>query len=96
MFYDFTLTNAKGTVTVLDPYARSMAAYKNEGGNGRAAIVNLASPRANPAGGMTASYVKLAQREDAVIYEMSVRDFTVSPDSGVKAAPGSYLAFIVV
>ncbi len=94
MFYDFTLTNAKGTVTVLDPYARSMAAYKNEGGNGRAAIVNLASPRANPAGGMTASYVKLAQREDAVIYEMSVRDFTVSPDSGVKAAPGSYLAFI--
>lgn len=94
LFYDYAVTNAKGTVSALDPYAKSMAAYRNEGGNGRAAIVNLASAKANPAGGMTASYVSLAQREDAIIYEMSVRDFTISKDANVKAQPGTYLAFI--
>jgi len=94
MFYDFTLRNSHGTVTVLDPYARSMAAYKNDGGTGRAAVVDMDSPKAMPAGGMDAPYVKLARREDAVIYEMSVRDFTVSPDSGVKAVPGTYRAFV--
>jgi Type II secretory pathway, pullulanase PulA and related glycosidases len=93
-FYDFTLTNAKGTVTVLDPYAKSMAAYRNKGGSGRAAVVNMKSAKALPAGGMTASYVPLKQREDAVIYEMSVRDFTISPDAGVKGTPGTYSAFI--
>lgn len=93
-FYDFTLSNAKGSVAVLDPYARSMAAYRNKGGSGRAAVVNMASPRALPAGGMNAGFVPLKQREDAVIYEMSVRDFTISADAGVKAAPGTYLAFI--
>jgi pullulanase len=33
--------------------------------------------------------VTLVQREDAIIYEASVRDFTISPDSGVagKKAP---------
>jgi secreted pullulanase len=94
MFYDFTLHNTHGTVTVLDPYACSMAAYRNDGGPGRAAVVDLDSKRAFPAGGMDAPFVKLAKREDAVIYEMSVRDFTISPDSGVKAVPGTYKAFI--
>ena len=93
-FYDYTLTNAKGTVTVLDPYARSMAAYKNNGTVGRGAIVNLSSPKSLPAGGMDAPYYPLEKREDAVIYEMSVRDFTISPDSGVTAPKGTYKAFI--
>lgn len=94
LFYDISLKNSKGSVTVLDPYARSMAAYRNTGGSGRAAVVNMNSSRALPSGGMTASYVPLKQREDAIIYEMSVRDFTISPDANVKAAPGTYLAFI--
>lgn len=94
MFYDFTLTNVHGTVTVLDPYARSMAACRNDGSAGRAAVIDIDSKKALPAGGMNAPYVKLAKREDAVIYEMSVRDFTVSPDSGVKGVPGTYKAFI--
>ncbi len=94
LFYDFTLTNAKGTVTVLDPYARSMAAYRNQGGSGRAAVVDMNSAKALPAGGMNAPFVSLAQREDAIIYEMSVRDFTISADSGVSAKKGTYTAFI--
>ena len=94
LFYDFTVTNSKGTHTVLDPYARSMAAYQNDGSVGRGAIVNLDSPKANPAGGMNAPYAKLTHYNDAVIYEMSVRDFTISPDSGVKNIPGTYNAFV--
>jgi len=94
LFYDITLHNSKGTRTVLDPYARSMAAYRNDGSAGRGAIVDLDSAKANPAGGMSAPYVKLVHHQDAVIYEMSVRDMTISPDSGVKAQPGTYNAFV--
>lgn len=91
MFYDYTLENSKGTVTVLDPYAKSMACYKGNGGSGRAAIVDLNSEKA---GVQNAEYVDLVKREDAVIYEISVRDFTISPDANVKAMPGTYKAFI--
>jgi pullulanase len=94
MFYDFTLQNAHGTVTVLDPYAQSMAAYLNKGGAGRAAVIDIGSTKAFSSGGMDAPSVRLAKREDAVIYEVSVRDFTISPDSDVKAQPGTYKAFI--
>lgn len=90
-FYDYTLHNAKGVVTVLDPYALSMSANRGKGGAGRAAVVNMKSDKA---GVQESSYVKLAKREDAVIYEVSVRDFTISPDSGVSSMPGTYSAFI--
>ena len=90
-FYDFSVTNSKGTNIVLDPYAKSMAAYRNEGGCGRAAVVDMNS---QAAGIMKNDYVKIAQKEDAIIYEISVRDFTISPDAGVKAEPGTYKAFI--
>ena len=90
-FYDYQVTNSRGTNSVLDPYAKSMAAYRNEGGSGRAAVVDMNSANA---GVQKNDYVKLAQREDAIIYEVSVRDFTISADSGVKNAKGSYKAFI--
>lgn len=93
-FYDYTLTNAKGATTVLDPYARSMAAYRNEGGSGRGAVVNMSAKKALPTGGSSSTFVPLQQREDAVIYEVSVRDFTISPDSGVTQEKGTYLSFI--
>ena len=92
MFYDITLKNSKGIRTVLDPYAKSMAAYKNDGSVGRGAIVDMNSPKAG--GRMSEDYVTLENREDAVIYEISVRDFTISPDSGVKSPKGTYSAFI--
>lgn len=91
MFYDFTLKNSKGTVNVLDPYAKSMAGHNGKGGSGRAAVIDLLSEKA---GKQEAPYVKLAKRNDAIIYEVSVRDFTISPDSNVKEIPGSYKAFI--
>lgn len=90
-FYDYTLVNAKGKVNVLDPYARSMACHNGKGGSGLAAVINLSSQKA---GVQSASYYPLEKRDDAVIYEVSVRDFTISPDAGVKAMPGTYKAFI--
>lgn len=93
-FYDYSVTNSKGTNNVLDPYAKSMAAYRNEGGPGRAAVVDMNSSKALPAGGWKSTYAKMAQREDAIIYEVSVRDFTISPDANVKNQPGTYKAFI--
>lgn len=91
MFYDYTLKNSKGTVTVLDPYASSMAVDYGKGEFVRAAVIDFSSEKA---GKIDAPYVNLAKREDAVIYEISVRDFTSSPDSNVKNIPGTYKAFI--
>ncbi len=90
-FYDYTITNSRGTNNALDPYAKSMAAYRNEGGSGRAAVVDINSDKA---GKMVNDYVKLEQREDAIIYEVSVRDFTIASDSNVKNPKGTYKAFI--
>lgn len=91
LFYDYTLKNSKGTVTVLDPYASSMAVDYGKGDFVRAAIIDFNSPKA---GKVDAPYVNLAKREDAVIYEISVRDFTSSPDANVENIPGTYKAFI--
>lgn len=91
LFYDYTVKNSKGTVTVLDPYASSMAVDYGKGDFVRAAIIDFEHPNA---GRVDAPYVNLTKREDAVIYEISVRDFTSSPDANVKNIPGTYKAFI--
>lgn len=95
-FYEYRIKNAKGTSYALDPYAKSMAAFSEQnGGNGRAAIVDLTSEKANPASGWEGyTGVELKKYEDAIIYEVSVRDFTISPDAKVKAPAGTYTAFI--
>ncbi len=92
LFYEYGVFAGAKERVALDPYAYSMDAFTGSG-IGRGAVVNPA--KALPAGGWEGyEDVKLAQREDAVIYEASVRDFTIAKDSGVKARPGSYLAFI--
>lgn len=92
MFYEYSVFFGNKENIALDPYAKSMDAFTGSG-LGRGAIINPA--KAQPVGGWEGyTDIKLAKREDAIIYEMSVRDFTISPDSGVKARPGSYLAFI--
>ncbi|MEI8095833.1 MAG: alpha-amylase family glycosyl hydrolase [Spirochaetales bacterium] len=92
LFYDYDVAAGSVHKTVLDPYAQSLDVYRGTG-NGRGAILNPA--KTEPTGGWEgATDVKLAARTDAVIYEVSVRDLTSGLDSGVKARPGSYLAFI--
>jgi secreted pullulanase len=92
MFYEYMVHSGPAKKVVLDPYAKSMDAFKGSGA-GRGAVINPA--KALPAGGWEGGDdYKLAKREDAIIYEVSVRDFTIQPEAGVKARPGSYLAFI--
>ncbi|MBN1945120.1 MAG: hypothetical protein JW797_05555 [Bradymonadales bacterium] len=94
MFYDYLVTNRNGTNACLDPYTRSMDAYQDTGGAGRGAIVDLESASATPEGWAEDAYYDLTAREEAIIYEIHVRDFTIAPDSGVTGQPGTYLAFI--
>lgn len=92
LFYDYRVTDEQGSRTVLDPYAVSMAAYTGNGGMGRGAVVDLHKKTLKPE--REYPFVSLTKREDAVVYEVSVRDFTVSPDSGVYNIPGTFRAFI--
>ncbi len=107
-FYEYEVTTEKGCRMCLDPYALSMAAYTNDKTCGRAAIINLSDPRTLPSGGWSESnplkedagvLPPFTAYTDAVIYEVSVRDFTASDDSDVEPTvfvrhKGSYNAFI--
>ena len=88
-YYDFTVTNAGVAKNVLDPYAKAMASFDSttEDGAGRGFLYD-----SSKMGSVATGPVTLTQREDAVIYEVSVRDFTISPDSGVTS-PGTYAGF---
>ena len=103
-FYQFELTNpGLPAKRVLDPYARSMAAVTVDAAGqsagssgdfvGKAAIVDV------PAAGKKPVLVKIdgyTRREDAVIYEVHIRDFTADPsiEKDLKHRWGSYRAFI--
>ncbi|WP_010096400.1 pullulanase [Ornithinibacillus scapharcae] len=102
-YYQYEVTNDGITKTVLDPYAKSMAAFTvNTQGNagadgdkvGKAAIVDLEGT--NPEGFSHASIDGYEKREDAIIYEVHVRDFTSDPsiEGDLTARWGSYEAFI--
>lgn len=93
LFYEYRVDNGSGEKRVLDPWAKAMEPYKGKGFC-RAAVLNPAA--SDPVGGWQgAEDVKLAQRTDAVIYEVSVRDLTISPDSGVaENLRGTYTGFI--
>lgn len=102
-YYQYEVTNDGVTKTVLDPYAKSMAAFtvnsKGEAGPdgdmvGKAAIVDLDAT--NPKGFDHATIDGYEKREDAVIYEVHVRDFTSDPsiEKKLKSRWGSYTAFI--
>lgn len=101
-FYQYEVTNDGITRKVLDPYAKSMAAFtvntKGEAGPdgdtvGKAAIVDLNGT--DPKGFKHAKIKGYEKREDAVIYEVHVRDFTSDPsiEGDLNARWGTYKAF---
>lgn len=102
-FYQYEVTNNGVTKTVLDPYAKSMAQFrvntKGEVGPdgdavGKAAIVDLS--QTDPVGLDFADIPGYEQREDAIIWEIHVRDFTSDPtieNDLHNATWGSYDAF---
>jgi pullulanase len=101
-FYQYEVTNDGITRKVLDPYAKSMAAFtvntKGEAGPdgdtvGKAAIVDLSGT--DPEEFDHAKIKGYEKREDAVIYEVHVRDFTSDPsiEGDLNARWGTYKAF---
>ncbi|WP_379160677.1 pullulanase [Paenibacillus sp. sgz5001063] len=102
-YYQYEVTNNGISKQVLDPYAKSMAVFTvNTTGAagpdgdmvGKAAIVDLSGT--NPPDFGAAAIPGYQKREDAVIYEVHVRDFTsdVSIESELGGERwGSYAAF---
>lgn len=102
-FYQYEVTNDGVTNNVLDPYAKSMAVFTVDttgaagaGGDtvGKAAIVDLS--QTNPDTFGYADIEGYEKREDAIIYEVHVRDFTSDVsivDSLSGERWGSYSAF---
>lgn len=102
-YYQYEVTNDGVTKNVLDPYARSMAAFTVDttgaagiGGDtvGKAAIVDLG--QTNPANFHAADIAGYEKREDAIVYEVHIRDFTSDPsiESSLDGERwGSYEAF---
>jgi len=102
-FYQYEVTNDGVARQVLDPYAKSMAEFrvntKGETGPdgdavGKAAIVDLGAtdPAADYDFAKIDGYEK---REDAIIWEAHIRDFTSDPSvaDDLHARWGSYNAF---
>ncbi|MFS0724028.1 alpha-amylase family glycosyl hydrolase [Paenibacillus sp. 1P07SE] len=104
-YYQYEVKHGRRSRRVLDPYARSMAPFRVNpagiplGGDrdavGKAAIVDLS--RTEPEGGVRPAAIPGYQRrEDAIIYEVHIRDFTSDPAiaGDLTARWGTFRAFI--
>lgn len=96
--YQYELKYGNTTYRALDPYAKSMGCFKDgmtQDTIGKGAVVDPSLH--NPTGWGSVGYYNLAKREDAIIYEVHVRDFTIDPDIEGDLGgevPGTYKAFI--
>ncbi len=90
-FYQYSVTNYGETKRVLDPYAFSKGIDNSPGVIvGKAAILDPSQI------GPELEYANIngfEKREDAIIYEVHVRDFTSDPDIQTGARFGTYDAF---
>lgn len=102
-YYQYEVTQNGESKLVLDPYAKSMATFRvDSAGNpgvdgdtvGKAAIIDLDAT--DPSGFKSANIPGYTKREDAIIYEVHIRDFTSDPtiEGELGARWGSYKAFI--
>lgn len=102
-FYQYEVTNNGVAKRVLDPYAKSMAVFRvdSEGKPGpdgdtvgKAAIIDLRGT--NPPGFGFANIPGYEKREDAIIYEVHIRDFTSDPfiEGQLNARWDSFKAFM--
>ncbi len=73
---------------VTDPYSVALTVNSTA-----SVIADLSSPSLTPQGWSTLSKPALAQPEDSTIYELHVRDFSISDTTVPAANRGTYLAF---
>ncbi|TMW72539.1 pullulanase [Alteribacter natronophilus] len=99
-YYHYAIERDGETKVALDPYAKSMAAWNNFDENldedkviGKAAIVD---PSAIGPDLEFADIDGFEKREDAIIYEVHVRDFTSDPsiDDELEAQFGTFASFV--
>jgi len=100
-FYQYEIERQGKTFTVLDPYAKSLAAWNSELAKtddvhkvAKAAFVDPS--RLGPSDLTYASIPNFKKREDAIIYEAHVRDFTSDPAlaSELKSQFGTFASFV--
>ena len=95
-YYHFAIDRNGKTVIALDPYAKSLATWDDTNPNnviGKAAIVDPSKI------GPKLDYAKIQnynKREDAIIYEVHIRDFTSDPAIGAELRNpfGTFSAFV--
>ncbi len=86
-YYTYLLTRGDSVIETGDIYAKGAGVNGN-----RSMVVDLAST--NPEGWEEDKHVSVANATDANIWEVSVRDFSISETSGVSEANrGKFLAF---
>ena len=87
LYYTYQVTTAGQMHEVVDPYAKAVGVNGNRG-----MIVNLKDT--DPEGWEKDSFKRAKCAADAVVWEVSVRDFSAAASSGVSEANrGKYLAF---
>ncbi|TYS17824.1 pullulanase [Rossellomorea vietnamensis] len=94
-YYHYKVTHGEETKLALDPYAQSMAAWSSDSGDpvGKAAIVDVSKVGPKLDFAEIPGYEK---REDTIIYEAHVRDFTSDPNIAdeLKSEFGTFSAFV--
>lgn len=86
-YYTYIVTTDGKAQETCDIYAKAVGVNGN-----RAMVVDLAST--DPEGWDKDKHITYDSATDAVVWEVHVRDFSISPDSGVTDAnKGKYLAF---
>ena len=87
MYYTYRVTIDGKSNEVVDPYAKAVGVNGNRG-----MIVDLSET--NPEGWSKDSFNRVSSINDAIVWEVSVRDFSASSSSGITPANrGKFLAF---
>lgn len=87
LYYTYKVTIGDNTYEVVDPYAKAVGVNGNRG-----MIVDLRDT--DPEGWKDDSFSRVSEASDAVVWEVSVRDFSAAASSGVSEANrGKFLAF---
>ena len=95
-YYHLEIVRGDEKVLALDPYAKSLAAWDNLTADAKVAKSAIVDPASI---GPDLSYADIPgyeKREDAVIYEVHVRDFTSDPsiEDELTAQFGTFAAFV--
>ncbi len=96
-YYQYEVTAYGATKRALDPYAKSMAAFKgnyisNDDTIGKAAVVDLNSTRAGTKDTKLGKSI-MANNVDMVVYEVHVRDFSISNTNVPENLRGTFTGF---